>query len=154
MIIRDINEWIKATHVPSMEFCGEEVDPEKTILDFVDKIGSAKLIQIIEWTHVNRPVIVCVDGFSFSCQGHQGSYSYPKHNSDYYDRMEIGFPSHFDDSEFYNNDGDVCGYVEVSDIQKVIIRHGGIDTDKSFLNWNYKGTQKYKREDKLKRLLK
>lgn len=38
--------------------------------------------------------IVCKDGFSFSCQAGQHSYSTPrKFNADFYTHVELGFPS-------------------------------------------------------------
>jgi hypothetical protein len=75
-----------------------------------------------------RPRIICSDGFSMSVQGSQYSYSEPKITTDWYESLEIGFPS--DDEELFNEygaDGDVYGYVPVNIIQAVIDKHNGID---------------------------
>ena len=109
----------------------------------------------MQWHYMHRPKIVCVDGFEVSIQGGEGIYSNPRDFSDKYEEMEIGFPSTFDDPEFADNDGQVCGYVSVDDIQKVITRHGGIDVEKSgILKLNYSNVKRYKRKLKLERILK
>ncbi len=107
----------------------------------------------------HRPRIVCVDGFSMSVQGSFVSYSEPRSTVEFYESMEIGFPTHFDDPEFDNNYGQVCGYVPIDDIQKVITRHGGIKMKESLKGYeNFVNAQKYlrieDREEKLKRILK
>ena len=73
MIIKDIREWIKATYISHLEFCGYE--PHTTI-----------------WTpyySIRRPKIVCVDGFEVSIQGGPHLYSTPKKFIDKYEKMDM-----------------------------------------------------------------
>ena len=84
-----------------------------------------------------RPVVVCNDGFSMSVQGGYGNYSHPKDSSEgIYKSMEIGFPSN-DESLIYqyaeckNYTETVYAYVPINVIEAVILKHGGIDFDKT-----------------------
>lgn len=85
-----------------------------------------------------RPRIVCKDGFSMSVQGHPGSYSDPRRNTDTYIKMEIGFPSVIEElilpfAESPEKPTDtVYAYVDCNIIQEVIDKHGGIDEEKTF----------------------
>ena len=147
MVIKDIREWIKTTYVSHEEFCGYEKPQNSVPFGFIDQ-------KSIQWHYMKRPKIVCVDGFEVSIQGGVGIYSNPKDFSDEYEDMEIGFPTNFDDPEFSDNDGQVCGYVPVDDLQKVITRHGGIVVEKSgILELKYSNTQRYNRVKKLERIL-
>ena len=134
MIIYDIKEWMTATYVSFEEFCEDNMNPQQ--------------LNDILYKSLFRPRIVCVDGFNMSVQGSYSNYCSPRENVDFYESMEVGMPTHFDDPEFKNNDGMVIGYVSTEDLQKVIMRHGGIDTTKSFKDWNYKNVKKYIRGDK------
>jgi hypothetical protein len=86
-----------------------------------------------------KPRIVCNDGFSMSVQGSIAHYCLPKAIQDWYDSMEVGFPSeeeplinqYAEDSNDYT--GTVYGYVPIEIIQEVITKHGGIDIDKTFV---------------------
>jgi len=152
MVINDIREWIKATFVSHKEFCGYDAPKNSSTFGFSYNMNEQKSMQ---WHYMHRPKIVCVDGFEVSIQGGVGNYSTPKDFANEYEDMEIGFPSNFDDPEFADNDGQVCGYIPVDDLQKVITRHGGIDVKKSgILELNYSNAKKYKRELKLERILK
>lgn len=67
--------------------------------------------------------------------------------------MEIGFPTN---PEFSNNDGQVCGYVPIENIQKVILRHGGINMKETLKDYKYNRAINYfieERQNKLKRIL-
>jgi hypothetical protein len=87
-----------------------------------------------------KPRMVCNDGFSMSVQGSTTHYCSPRESQDWYDSMEVGFPSeeeplinqYAEDSNDYT--GTVYGYVPVEIIQEVITKHGGIDTDKTFVS--------------------
>ena len=87
-----------------------------------------------------KPRIVCDDGFSMSVQGSTTHYCSPRESQDWYDSMEVGFPSeeeplinqYAEDSNDYT--GTVYRYVPIEIIQEVITKHGGIDTDKTFVS--------------------
>jgi hypothetical protein len=137
MIIKNIKEWIKATYITMDEYMNDDNE----LIPFL-------------YGYIKRPTIVCTDDFSFSAQGGIGSYSDPREFCDNYKDLEIGFPTNFDDPEFSNNDGQICSYVTIEDIQKVIERHGYIDVEKSgILGLKYNNAKKYKREEKLKRII-
>ena len=146
MVIKSIEEWMKATYVSSMEYCGEEISP--TINPFTNFIINQKCN---EWLFLRKPRLYCMDGFNMSLQGGYGMYSRPEYNADYYYEMEIGFPSQ-DITECSFND--VGGYVNIEKLQMIITEHGGIDSKKSFKDFNYSGTKKYRLDLKLERILK
>ena len=151
MTIYSIYEWMKITYVSSMEKCGIEVDVNKTLTDYTNS-------DLVEYYYgIIKPRIVCNDGFSMSVQGGYNKYSTPRATVEIYVAMEIGFPTNWDDPELEDNDGQVVGYVPVEDIQKIIKRHGGINSQESLKDWNYKNSllfkQKKLREIKLKRIL-
>jgi hypothetical protein len=89
-----------------------------------------------------RPKIFCNDGFSLSVQGAYGSYSWPrKDKANHYSEMEIGYPSEKEpilteygedqfeeDSDEYS---DIYHYVPIEVINKVLLKHGGIDYEKT-----------------------
>ena len=85
-----------------------------------------------------RPRIVCNDGFSMSVQGDNGLYCRPRVTQDWYDRMEIGYPSveEIDIIEFAeditNPTDTVYSYVPCELIEKVIEKHGGINSVETF----------------------
>lgn len=88
--------------------------------------------------YFTRPRIVCNDGFTMSVQGGTGIYCSPRLHQDWYDEMEIGFPSQeeplinefAEDNQDYT--GTVYGYVSCSIIQEVIEKHGGINETETF----------------------
>jgi len=102
-----------------------------------------KLSEFILKTHSDkcyniRPTIFCKDGFNMSVQGSESHYCSPRINTTLYSEMEIGFPSckermlmkYAEDSKQPTDT--VYGYVPISIIEKVIKKHGGIDTERTF----------------------
>lgn len=80
-----------------------------------------------------RPIIICNDGFSMSVQGSQYTYCEPKITTDWYESLEIGFPSDEEESiKDYNGGDNVYGYVPVNIIQAIIDNHRGIDVFETF----------------------
>jgi hypothetical protein len=84
-----------------------------------------------------RPRIICNDGFSMSVQGSNGHYCNPRKTQDWYNSLEIGFPSHeeplinkYAETE-YDWTGTVYGYVPIETIQEVIEKHGGININET-----------------------
>ncbi len=83
-----------------------------------------------------RPRLVCKDGFQMSVQASEGHYCEPRENFlNHYDSVEIGYPS---EEELllldYAEDPDeltdtVYGYVPTELVDKVLEKHGGIDSD-------------------------
>jgi hypothetical protein len=85
-----------------------------------------------------RPRIVCNDGFSMSVQGSAGHYCDPRITQDWYDSLEIGFPSNEETliNQYAENKNDwtntVYGYVPIEIIQELITKHGGINVEETF----------------------
>lgn len=79
-----------------------------------------------------RPRMVCADGFSVSVQAGYGLYSDPREDSDYYNAVELGYPSKEDSlitpyAESLNNPtGTVYGMVPVEVVDSLIKKHGGL----------------------------
>ncbi len=78
-------------------------------------------------------VVVCQDGFSFSCQASSTNYCSPRvSNASHYTEVEIGFPSgveplimdYCEDPE--DPTGTVYGYVPSDLVRHIIDKHGGI----------------------------
>ena len=80
------------------------------------------------------PRVYCVDGFSFSAQASEFPYCIPRvNNASYYESVELGYPSMADDLIIDYAEDDtytdtVYGYVPVSIVDKLIEKHGGINT--------------------------
>jgi len=89
-----------------------------------------------------RPRLICNDGFSMSIQGSSGHYCGPRLTQDWYNSMEIGFPSQMEIdlmafAEISEDPtGTVYGYVPCDIIESVIEKHGGINVSKMFQNDN------------------
>lgn len=87
--------------------------------------------------YCHRPRIVCNDGFNMSVQGSIGHYCSPRITTDYYNSLEIGFPSEQEDliMEFAEQKEipteTVYGWVPIDIIQKVIEKHKGINIEKT-----------------------
>lgn len=102
------------------------------IQDFIQETN------VIENGYIFRPRIFCKDGFNFSAQASSGHYCYPRKTTDFYSKMELGFPSEEEELLFeyaeteYNWTQTVYGWVPVEVIQEVIDKHGGIDVEKTF----------------------
>lgn len=103
-----------------------------TIQEFI-KVTSKNLKD-----YSTRPKIVCNDSFEMSVQASSGHYCEPRNLSDYYSKMEIGFPSKIEplilqyeeDSAAPKNT--VYGWVPIDIIQSVIDNHGGINVPVTF----------------------
>jgi hypothetical protein len=85
-----------------------------------------------------RPRIVCNDGFNMYVQGSAGHYCNPRKTQDWYNSLEIGFPSEeeplinqYAETE-HDWTGTVYGYVPIETIQAVIEKHGGINVEETF----------------------
>ena len=103
-----INDWLKKTR--SVHNCGDGI-----IFD------------------VNRPRIVCKDGYSVSVQASGFHYCQPRvDGADKYESVELGFPNREDPliNDYAEDDGDltrtVYGYVPVEVVNELIEKHGGI----------------------------
>ena len=86
----------------------------------------------------NRPRIICNDGFSMSVQGSIHNYCEPREYVEWYESLEIGFPSDDISLKDYCDDSDIYGYVPVEMIQDIIDKHSGIDVFKTLSEekWN------------------
>lgn len=103
-----INNWLRKTR--SVHNCGDGI-----IFD------------------VNRPRIVCKDGYSVSVQASRFNYCEPRvDGADKYESVELGFPNREDPliNDYAEDDGDltrtVYGYVPVEVVNELIEKHGGI----------------------------
>jgi len=130
------NKWIALVFIPK------------------DELSKRLNYAVNEYTwFYHYPVLVCNDGFSISIQGGKGLYSTPDLKSEIYSTLEIGFPS--EDDIIMNDSEDVRGYVTIEEIESMIERHGGIDANKSFNNFESNRYSKYLkniRKEKMKRL--
>ena len=80
------------------------------------------------------PRLVASDGFSMSIQAGFFLYSTPRFDLDYYEEVEIGFPSSVEKTLLPHAGltGDVFEYVPISIVNKIIRKHGGVP-DKNLL---------------------
>ena len=105
----------------------------ETYIDSLEKYASMGPGRL--WS--SRPMIVCADDFSFSAQGSYTHYCNPKMTQEWYESVELGFPSEVEELLLeYAEEPDtptdsVYGYVPVDVLQKVIDKHGGIDVLKT-----------------------
>lgn len=92
-----------------------------------------------------KPRIICNDGFSMSVQGSYSAYCSPRRTVDDYYSMEIGFPSESEPTIYEFMDGEVgvtnptdtvYGYVPCWIIDEIIVKHGGINEELTFKNYN------------------
>lgn len=85
-----------------------------------------------------RPRIVCNDGFNMSVQGSAGLYCNPRKTQDWYNSLEIGFPSEEEPliNQYAEMEHDwtrtLYRYVPIETIQAVIEKHGGINVEETF----------------------
>ncbi len=76
------------------------------------------------------PHVMCQDGFTMSVQAGKGLYSSPRDTSDYYEEVEVGYPSEDESSlEDYADGTGVYAYVPCSIVDEIIEKHGGIDVE-------------------------
>lgn len=79
-----------------------------------------------------RPRVKCADGFTVSVQAGYGLYSEPRSDSDWYSRVELGYPSACDDELLGYAEEPNCptetiyGFVPISVVDEVLKKHGGI----------------------------
>lgn len=82
--------------------------------------------------NVTRPRIKCADGYTVSAQAGYGIYSVPRIDADFYNAVELGYPSAEDKelipyAENRNSPlNTVYGYVPVKIVDEVLKKHGGI----------------------------
>ena len=89
-------------------------------------------------TFIQRPRIICNDGFNMSVQASYYHYCSPRETQDWYYSLEIGYPSneeplinqYAEDAEDFINT--VYGYVPIDIIEEVITNHGGINVEQTF----------------------
>lgn len=92
-----------------------------TVNEFLQKYRRVK------WDiNVTRPRVCCADGYSVSIQAGWGIYSTPCKDADYYEAVELGFPSMIDEDLAAYYDGSICAFVPVDLVDKVLQKHGGI----------------------------
>ena len=88
--------------------------------------------------YVFRPRIICNDGFTISVQASEGHYCHPRRTQNWYNSVELGYPSIEEEliTEFAENKDilteTVYGYVPCDVVDKVIEKHGGINKEKTF----------------------
>ena len=76
------------------------------------------------------PHVMCQDGFTMSVQAGKGLYSSPNDTSNYYEAVEVGYPSEDEPAlEDYADGTGVFAYVPSSIVDEIIEKHGGIDTE-------------------------
>ena len=104
-------------------------------LESTKKCRMSNLFDKTEAHQLIRPHLVCVDGFSMSVQASDIHYCEPRESFlKHYDTVEIGFPSeeepllmdYAEDPETPTNT--VYGYVPIELVDKVLEKHGGIDS--------------------------
>jgi hypothetical protein len=85
-----------------------------------------------------RNYVVCNDGFQVSIQASEYHYCEPRINTKFYNSVELGFPNkveklilpYAETSE--NPTNTVYGWTPIEVIEEVIVKHGGINIDKTF----------------------
>ena len=90
---------------------------------------------------INRPYVMCADGFGVSIQASDCHYcnprisQFPEKDFIPYEKVELGYPTEADDDllDYQECPGmedpteSVYGYVPVEVVDKVLEKHGGID---------------------------
>lgn len=80
--------------------------------------------------------LICKDGFDMSVQASNVHYCSPRvDNADYYSEVEVGYPT-VSEEELLDYAEDrlrptktVYGYVPVESVDKIILKHGGINDE-------------------------
>ena len=80
-----------------------------------------------------RHHIICKDGFDVSVQASETHYCYPKRTQKYHKAFELLCDVYDDDKDLLElyHDGTICEYVPSVIVEKLILRHGGIDWNKT-----------------------
>lgn len=104
-------------------------------LEATKKFRMSNLFDKMEAHQLIRPRLICADGFSMSVQASDIHYCEPRESFlKHYDSVEIGFPSEEESLLLdYAEDPDaltdtVYGYVPTELVDKVLEKHGGIDS--------------------------
>jgi len=85
-----------------------------------------------------QEIIFCNDGFKISVQANIGVYCEPRINTKFYNSVELGFPNQVEElilpyaENSENSTNTVYGWTPIEVIEEVIVKHGGIDIDKTF----------------------
>jgi hypothetical protein len=79
-----------------------------------------------------RHHIICKDGFELSVQASAFHYCYPRCTQKYHQAFELycDISNDKDLLEIYHN-GTICSYVPTVIVEKLILRHGSIDWNKT-----------------------
>lgn len=80
-----------------------------------------------------RERIVCKDNFTVSVQASKYHYCYPKKTQKYHKSFELmcNISNDKDLLEHYYDGISICSYVPAVVVEKLILRHGGIDWNKT-----------------------
>lgn len=89
-----------------------------------------------------RHHIICKDGFDVSVQASNYHYCYPRKTQKYHQYFELlcDISSDKDLLEPYY-DGSICTYVPTAIVEKLILRHGGIDWNETPRKEKYERTK-------------
>lgn len=92
----------------------------------------------VTYTDPFKPRLYLFDGFNLSVQANKYCYCLPKKDGlSYYAEVEIGYPSHADNSlnkyieDCENPIDTIYPYVLTEILEEIIIKHGGIDFKKT-----------------------
>lgn len=91
-----------------------------------------------EYGYCIRPKVICNDGFSISVQGSASHYCRPRKTQDWYDALELGYPSEEELSimEYAENKSTptdtVYSCVPIEVIEEIIIKHNGVNIIETF----------------------
>ena len=80
-----------------------------------------------------RHHIFCKDGFCVSVQASNSHFCYPRCTQKYHQAFELLCEVSDDDKDLLEShyDGTICVYVPSVIVEKLILRHGGIDWNKT-----------------------
>ena len=91
-----------------------------TVKEWIKETNNGKAYQV-------RGHAECQDGFTISIQASGGHYCTPiKSGLDYYDSLELGFPSEEEPLLEAYKEGDIYPYVPIDLAEEVVAQHGGI----------------------------
>jgi hypothetical protein len=120
-------------------------------LSLADMLTNMPLIRVKDTNFVYKrmmPRIICNDGTTISVQASAHHYAHPRSNRGPYKAVEVGFPSVAPPLawEQYAENWEspthtVYGYVPLELVSFYIASHGGIDADKTFEGFKFKGLE-------------
>lgn len=84
-----------------------------------------------------RHHIICKDSFDVSVQASKHHYCNPRKNQKYHKSFELmcDISNDKDLLEYYHDGMSICSCVPVVVVEKLILRHGGIDWNKTPNTW-------------------